>query len=236
VKDRKDFIPPSINPTMGFLRGQGAIESKSASIAGTLLAQGATEYLVLLAVVLIVALVSVALLGFFPGMASDAQRQQSQMYWSSAQPISVVEWGFKNYGASNPGYVDFYMRLRNSGMYKITITKFILDNGLEVTGLWCSTGACPGGATVRNNFALAPGEEKMVGQYPDFSEIRTWWMSRIGSGYGGYESAQAICNLNAPYGYFIMNKFGFEYEETIDGQVITKRQIGKPVVVQCRNP
>jgi len=29
--------------------------------------QGATEYLVLLAVVLIVALVSVALLGFFPG-------------------------------------------------------------------------------------------------------------------------------------------------------------------------
>ena len=36
-------------------------------------AQGATEYLVLLAVVLIVALVSVALLGFFPGMAGDIQ-------------------------------------------------------------------------------------------------------------------------------------------------------------------
>jgi len=43
-------------------------------------AQGATEYLVLLAVVLIVALVSVALLGFFPGMASDAQITQSQIY------------------------------------------------------------------------------------------------------------------------------------------------------------
>jgi hypothetical protein len=41
-------------------------------------AQGAAEYLVLLAVVLIVALVSVALLGFFPGMASDAQTAQSR--------------------------------------------------------------------------------------------------------------------------------------------------------------
>jgi hypothetical protein len=34
---------------------------------------------VLLAVVLIVALVSVALLGFFPGMASDAQITKRQM-------------------------------------------------------------------------------------------------------------------------------------------------------------
>jgi len=86
-------------------------------------AQGATEYLVLLAIVLIVALVSVALLGFFPSMASDAQRQQSEIYWRSAQPISVVEWGFKNYGSSQPGIVDFYMRLRNSGMYRITIPR-----------------------------------------------------------------------------------------------------------------
>ena len=199
-------------------------------------AQGATEYLVLLAVVLIVALVSVALLGFFPGMASDAQRQQSEMYWKGAQPISIVEWGFKNYGASNPGYVDFYMRLKNSGAYKIRITKFILDNNLEVTGLWCSTGACPSGSQVRDNYVLAPGEEKMVGQYPGIGDIRTWWMCQIGSGCGGYESAQQICNLNSPYGYFIMNKFGFEYEETIDGQTITKKQMGKPVVVSCKDP
>jgi len=60
--------------------GQGAIELASAPTAGTLVGQGATEYLVLLAVVLIVALVSVALLGFFPGMASDAQITQSQIY------------------------------------------------------------------------------------------------------------------------------------------------------------
>ena len=54
--------------------------------------QGATEYLVLLAAVLIVALVSVALLGFFPGMASDARITQSQAYWrGQAKPFAILE-------------------------------------------------------------------------------------------------------------------------------------------------
>ena len=73
--------------------------------------QGATEYLVLLAVVLIVALVSVALLGFFPGMASDAQITQSKMYWSSASPISIVESGARAYSLGGDTYL--YLRLRN---------------------------------------------------------------------------------------------------------------------------
>jgi len=54
--------------------------------------QGATEYLVLLAVVLIVALVSVALLGFFPGMAADARITQSQSYWrGQARPFAILD-------------------------------------------------------------------------------------------------------------------------------------------------
>lgn len=54
--------------------------------------QGATEYLVLLAAVLIIALVSLALLGFFPGMASDAKISQSASYWrSEAKPFSILE-------------------------------------------------------------------------------------------------------------------------------------------------
>jgi hypothetical protein len=54
--------------------------------------QGATEYLVLLAVVLIIALVSIALLGFFPGMATDAKITQSNSYWrGDAVPFAIVE-------------------------------------------------------------------------------------------------------------------------------------------------
>jgi hypothetical protein len=52
--------------------------------------QGATEYLVLLAVVLIIALVSIALLSFFPGLALDAKITQSNAYWSGeAQPFAI---------------------------------------------------------------------------------------------------------------------------------------------------
>lgn len=58
----------------------------------TLLGQGATEYLVLLAVVLIIALVSIALLGFFPGASSDTKIAQSKAYWSGqAYPVRILE-------------------------------------------------------------------------------------------------------------------------------------------------
>ena len=54
--------------------------------------QGATEYLVLLAVVLIIALVSIALLGFFPGLATDARITQSTSYWKGeARPFAILE-------------------------------------------------------------------------------------------------------------------------------------------------
>ena len=54
--------------------------------------QGATEYLVLLAVVLIIALVAISLLGFFPSMAADAKITQSNTYWrGEAAPISIQE-------------------------------------------------------------------------------------------------------------------------------------------------
>ncbi len=54
--------------------------------------QGATEYLVLLAVVLIVAMVAIALLGFFPGLAGDAKKAQSDAYWrGEARPFAIIE-------------------------------------------------------------------------------------------------------------------------------------------------
>jgi uncharacterized protein (UPF0333 family) len=52
--------------------------------------QGATEYLVLLAVVLIIALVAIALLGFFPGLSSDAKINQSASYWKAASPFAIT--------------------------------------------------------------------------------------------------------------------------------------------------
>lgn len=54
--------------------------------------QGATEYLIMLAAILIIALVALALLGFFPGVSSDAKVSQSASYWrSEAKPIAILE-------------------------------------------------------------------------------------------------------------------------------------------------
>ena len=103
--------------------------------------QGATEYLVLLAVVLVVALVSVALLGFFPGMASDAQMTQSQIYWRSASPIAITEWGAR-YSSDVGGKTQIYMKIRNTGSYPIRLSK-LLANGLSTSTMCIGTEALP---------------------------------------------------------------------------------------------
>jgi len=146
-------------------RGQGAIEFNDASFNCRHLAgQGATEYLVLLAVVLIVALVSVALLGFFPGMASDAQITQSQAYWQSAQPISILE-GAGRFRNSN-GLNYLYVRFRNMGAYPIRITGIVGGDGSRATTFYGgdSCGAPAAYVNISEYYYLGPGEEKYFGR------------------------------------------------------------------------
>ena len=54
-------------------------------------AQGAVEYLVMIAGALVVALVAAYLLGFFPGVSSDMQTTASKAYWTSARPTGAYE-------------------------------------------------------------------------------------------------------------------------------------------------
>ena len=75
--------------------------------------QGATEYLVLLAVVLIISLVSIALLGFFPGMAGDAKVTQNQMFWKSMSPIAILD------GTGSEQQI--VMTLQNTGGYPLEL-------------------------------------------------------------------------------------------------------------------
>jgi len=208
------------------------------------LAQGATEYLVLLAVVLIVALVSVALLGFFPGMASDAQITQSQAYWQSASPIAVIEWSARYYNQSGTGGMTFpYLRIRNTGAYPITITKMLAGNE-SVSHVWI--GGWYPVALMSARYTLAPGEES------DFNNPSFSGTADPGSGSRRFVSfsnpdasdvweanfphwaAKSHCSRGPPYGYFIIENFGFEYTENVNGQVVAKREVGaKPVVMAC---
>ena len=221
------------------MKAQGAIESSllRSSTAGTSLGQGATEYLVLLAVVLIVALVSVALLGFFPGMASDAQATQSQMYWSSASPIAIVEWGALNYGGTGDGNLSMmYLRLRNTGAYPVRITA-MFGGGSGSSTIYCDT-SCDGTAGTKNIadfYYMAPGEEKIY-THNSFGTVYRGGIGVRTYTENGRFTGTSICNAASSQsrGTVMINNFGFNYTEYIDGQQIAKRQIGaKPLMIKC---
>ncbi len=80
--------------------------------------QGSTEYLVLLAVALIVALVAIALLGWFPGVSADTRESQSRSYWNGAQPFSILE--YKVSGTS------VQLTILNTRSEKLTLTNVTL--------------------------------------------------------------------------------------------------------------
>ena len=192
-----------------------------------MLGQGATEYLVLLAVVLIVALVSVALLGFFPGMASDAQITQSQMYWRSASPIAILE--IHSINIDSP-YSPAYIKVMNSGAYPIRITKLVSGN--------YSISKLNGGAgNIADYFYLAPGEEKAFAtSYGNLLPAGATEL-RVHFTINPYDvnvlpGAKQFCTSSS--NYVMYDSFGFEYIQYVDNQPITKRQIGaKPLVFRC---
>jgi hypothetical protein len=101
--------------------------------------QGATEYLVLLAVVLVIALVSIALLGFFPGMSTDAKIAQSASYWSAARPFAVISHKVNTTGSAT----------------------LIVQNN-DATGMLIITNASLGGGSMNPSLTLAPGESNNI--------------------------------------------------------------------------
>jgi len=227
---------------MASFRAQGATQSCSGTTYCPLLAQGATEYLVLLAVVLIVALVSVALLGFFPGMASDAQITQSQAYWQGASPIAIVEASARVDDGNALTYP--YIRIRNTGVYPIRVTGLIGGQGHDMRSVNMAFGGdCITSPMETMNmsdyFYLAPGEENYFSYNVAFSGTcrRLIRMSTGTTSSFNLGGASSVCqNSSSSPGTLSYKSLGFEYIEYIDGQQITKRQIGKEFIVKCLPP
>jgi len=199
--------------------------------------------LVLLAVVLIVALVSVALLGFFPGMASDAQITQSNAYWQGASPIAIVEAAAK-YDSLYPGIYP-YIRVRNTGAYPIRITGVIGADNIAATAFQSDPDLCGMGAgtySISDYFYMAPGEEKYFlyrsGGYGSSLPCDREIVARAGASTGLYVGgAGSVCqNSNSTPGMLQYNSFGFQYIEYIEGQQITKKEVGKTFAVKCQPP
>ena len=223
---------------MHMARGRGAFEPACPPSAG----QGAAEYLVLLAVVLIVALVSVALLGFFPGMAADAQIKQSQIYWQSATPIAITEVVVAVTSGTGEGTDWPYIRIKNTGVYPIRITKMIGANGTGyVSTIYCTLPGCVGSTgNMSDFFYLSPGEESYFANAVNGALSRTVLFIPQTSSSSGYFLAafsSGCKNSSSDPGTLIVPTLGFEYVTYIEGQAMTKRQIGaKPLAAKCRSP
>jgi len=195
--------------------------------------------------VLIVALVSVALLGFFPGMASDAQMTQNQAYWQSASPIQILESGAR-YASSGSGQTRLYLRLRNAGAYPIRITKIYGADGGYTDAIWVSGGdpcGAPAGNIPMGNYTyIAPGAELSLGNPVQFPGLACRWEINAATGASGSSFIGGIspdcANSSANPGTLMYKTFAFEYIAYMDNnQQITKKQTGaKPLMIRCREP
>ncbi len=95
--------------------------------------QGAAEYLVILAVVLIVALVAIALLGAFPSIGGDARENEARQYWAVAHPFSILEYNQMN--------STMTMTMKNMGLDRLTITYISMGNSTNATPISFNGGA-----------------------------------------------------------------------------------------------
>jgi len=110
--------------------------AKNKQVFRLIRAQGATEYLVVLSVVLIIGLVSVSLLSGSLSGVSDAKNSESAIYWQSAQPIAISQ--------SDAGSGGITLRLRNNGADQLYLTGLVADGAASA---------------VSPPLSLGPGEE-----------------------------------------------------------------------------
>ena len=138
--------------------------------------QLSAEFLIILGVVLLVALVAVSLSIFFTQSSQDISQTESEAYWSTqAQPIRIVDMeGY--YYAATPSSGEISLLLENLDSKPITIKSFVLEPyGSEATfnvyanhstagstiGL-TSYGTAGTGSLSGLSITLAPSERKAV--------------------------------------------------------------------------
>jgi hypothetical protein len=154
-----------------------------------------------------------------------------------AAKISIVESGARLRTSDN--YIYPYLRVRNSGVYPIRITSIIGGDGTSIL-LFCGTNC---GAACFSNISdfyyLSPGEEKSFAMSSLFGTPCDWAILAITGASSGRQlgGASSICqNSSVAPGTLDYKALGFEYVEYIEGQQLTKRQIGKDLIVKCLPP
>ena len=104
-------------------------------------AQAATEYLIILAVVIIIALIVIGVMGGIPGLGTSGKSKVSESYWGSQ---SV---GLDAYAVDSTG--NFRVTMRNNGRNTISVSRVEIGAS-GANGYWNGGGTAvsiPSGST-----------------------------------------------------------------------------------------
>ncbi|MEM3362469.1 MAG: hypothetical protein QXV64_01025 [Candidatus Anstonellaceae archaeon] len=101
--------------------------------------QAAAEYLILIAIVLIISLIGIVLLSGFSDSSATAMESESKTYWSSTRPFAIVEWVQSN--------STLYLKIKN------TDTKRLILKSLKAGNFSASLGS---------GWTFGPGAEKTI--------------------------------------------------------------------------
>ena len=118
--------------------------------------QGAMEYVVLIAVALILVLIAVVLLGGFTGTGGAAMDSQDRSYWSIARPFGITSWQQIN--------DTMYMSVINRGTEQLVMRNVTIGNASINLGAGWSWK--PGG---EKNMSVPGLATCTIGMYDSFS-------------------------------------------------------------------
>ena len=99
--------------------------------------QAAIEYLIILAVVVIIALIVIGVIGGFPGMTRGVSERDSAAYWAGAD-IGITRFFIATTGTSSQ------IVIRNNRLFQVNITNIYFD-GISVFAT--QTPLAPGSST-----------------------------------------------------------------------------------------
>lgn len=102
-------------------------------------AQGATEYLIILAIVIIIALIVIGVIGGIPGIGTSASARASNTFWSTAD-VAITDYAIS---ASGDDTVIIKNNIRNAiDVSVVSINSVDLETGTTTLG--------PGGTKTYN--------------------------------------------------------------------------------------
>jgi uncharacterized protein (UPF0333 family) len=124
--------------------------------------QVSTEYLVILAVVLVVALVVVYLVGGFSSLGSSSLATQSMSYWGGATPLAITA-----IKVASPNTVS--LQVTNDGLQSLTVTQINVNGTL--TGLSGTLTFNPGQSNVITGTLATTATNCSTGQPFSYSPV-----------------------------------------------------------------